>query len=41
MRDTGVRGVLVYCADFHCSRSIAINADQWPDDLRTHLPPSP
>jgi hypothetical protein len=28
MRDTGVRGVLVYCRDFHCSHSIAISADQ-------------
>jgi hypothetical protein len=22
MRDMGVRGVLVYCADFHCSHSV-------------------
>jgi hypothetical protein len=34
MRDMGVRGVLVYCADYQCSRSIAVMADQWPDDLR-------
>jgi hypothetical protein len=34
MRDAGVRGVLVYCADYKCSRSITISADQWPDDVR-------
>jgi hypothetical protein len=34
MRDTGVRGILVYCADFRCSHSIAISGDRWPDELR-------
>jgi hypothetical protein len=34
MRDMGVRRLLVYCADYRCSHSIAVNADQWPDDLR-------
>jgi hypothetical protein len=34
MRDMGVRGLLVYCADYRCSHSIAVSADQWPDDLR-------
>jgi hypothetical protein len=34
MRDMGVRGVLIYCADYRYSHSIAVNADQWPDDLR-------
>ena len=34
MRSSGVRGVLIYCADYHCSHSIAISADQWPDDVR-------
>ena len=34
MRDTGVRGVLIYCSDYKCSHSIAISADQWPDDMR-------
>ena len=34
MRDMGVRGVLIYCADYHCSHSVAISADHWPDDLR-------
>jgi hypothetical protein len=32
--DMGVRGVLVYCADRHCSHSLAMNADHWPDDVR-------
>jgi hypothetical protein len=34
MRDTGVRGILIYCSDYKCSHSIAISADQWPDDVR-------
>jgi hypothetical protein len=34
MRSSGVRGILIYCADFHCSHSIAINADKWPDHVR-------
>jgi hypothetical protein len=34
MRASGVRGILVYCCDFKCSHSIALSADQWPDDMR-------
>ena len=34
MRDMGVRGLLIYCADYRCSHSIAITGDHWPDDLR-------
>jgi hypothetical protein len=34
MREIGVRGILVYCADYHCSHSVALSADRWPDDLR-------
>jgi len=34
MREMGVRGNLIYCSDYHCSHSIAIGADQWPDDVR-------
>ena len=34
MRDMGVRGLLVYCADYRCSHSIAISGDDWPDDVR-------
>jgi hypothetical protein len=34
MRESGVRGVLVYYADHKCSHSIAICADRRPDDLR-------
>jgi hypothetical protein len=34
MRDMGVRGILVYCADFRCSHSMAISGDGWPDELR-------
>ena len=34
MREMGVPGLLVYCADYRCSHSIAINGDCWPDDVR-------
>ena len=34
MRSSGVRGLLVYCADFECGHSFAIIADQWPDNVR-------
>jgi hypothetical protein len=34
MRESGVRGILVYCADYQCSHSIAISGDPWHDDLR-------
>jgi hypothetical protein len=34
MRDMGVRGLLIYCADYRRSHSIAISGDHWPDDLR-------
>ena len=30
----GVQGLLVYCADYRCSHSIAISGDEWPDNLR-------
>jgi len=34
MRKMGVRGVLVYCSDYHCSHSVAISGDRWPDHVR-------
>ena len=34
MREMGVRGVLIYCADYHCSHSVAMNADCWAYELR-------
>ena len=34
MREAGVRGLLIYCADYRCSHSLAISDDAWPDDLR-------
>jgi hypothetical protein len=34
MRDMGIRGALVYCADHKCSHSVALSADQWADDVR-------
>ena len=30
MREMDVRGVLIYCADYHCSHSVALSADRWP-----------
>jgi hypothetical protein len=32
--EMGVRGVLIYCADYHCSHSVALSADRWPDEVR-------
>ena len=34
MRDMGVPGILIYCADYKCSHYIAISADQWADGVR-------
>jgi hypothetical protein len=34
MRNMGARGLLVYCADYRCSHTIAISGDPWPDDAR-------
>ena len=34
MRSSGVRGLLIYCADYKCSHRIGISADQWADDIR-------
>ena len=36
MRESGVRGLIVYCADYRCSHSIAISGDAWPDDARLY-----
>jgi hypothetical protein len=32
--DGGPTGILVYCADYRCSHSIAMSANQWPDEVR-------
>jgi hypothetical protein len=34
VRAQGVRGLLIYCADYRCSHSIAISSDYWSDDAR-------
>jgi hypothetical protein len=34
MRASGVRGLLLYCSDYHCSHWTTISGDQWPDDVR-------
>jgi len=34
MRESGVRGVLVYCSNYRCSHLMAIRADRWPAHVR-------
>jgi hypothetical protein len=34
MHASGVRGLLIYCSDYHCSDWTAINGDPWPDHVR-------
>jgi hypothetical protein len=34
MREMGVRGILIYCADYQCSHSVALSADRWSDEVR-------
>lgn len=34
MRASGVRGLLIYCTDYHCRPWTAISGDRWPDDLQ-------
>jgi hypothetical protein len=34
MRSSGVRGLLVYCSDYHCSQHVTISGDRRPDEMR-------
>jgi hypothetical protein len=34
MRASGVRVLLVYCADYRCAHAVRISADRWPDHIR-------
>jgi len=34
MRSSGVRGLLVYCADYKCAHAVRVGADRWPDHVR-------
>ena len=34
MRAMGVRGLLVYCADYKCAHLARITGDRWPDHIR-------
>ncbi len=34
MRASGVRDLLIYCADHHCSHCTRISAERWGDDVR-------
>ena len=40
MRESGARGLLVYCADYCCRHSIAVSGDGWPDDVSPFCVPS-
>jgi hypothetical protein len=35
MRDRGVRGLLIYCSDYKCSRLVTMSGDRWPEDIVT------
>ena len=30
MRNSGVRGLLIYCSDYKCSHLITMSGDGWP-----------
>src|SRR6266849_10171530 len=34
MRSSGMRGLLVYCADYQCAHAGRISADRWPYHIR-------
>ena len=34
MRAAGARGVIVFCRDHHCSHSVELDVECWPDSLR-------
>jgi hypothetical protein len=37
MRESGVRGLLVYCADYRCSHTVRLGDSEvelWPDSVR-------
>ena len=34
MRESGVREILIYCRDHHCSHHVTLDADCWPASLR-------
>jgi hypothetical protein len=33
MRESEVRGILIYCVDCHCSHLMAVSGDRWPDHV--------
>ena len=34
MRNSRVRGLLIYCSDYKCSHLITMSGDGWPDEIR-------
>jgi len=38
MGDSGVRGILIYCANYHCSHSVAISGDGQAAARACHAP---
>jgi hypothetical protein len=33
MRASGIRDLLIYCADYKCSHSTTVSGDRWPDHV--------
>jgi hypothetical protein len=33
-RNSGIRGLLIYCSEYKCSHPVSMSGDQWPDDMR-------
>jgi hypothetical protein len=36
MRNSGVRGLLLYCSDYRCCHPVTMSGDRWPDDVRLY-----
>ena len=34
MRESGPRRLLIYCADYKCAHSVALDSERWPDHIR-------
>jgi hypothetical protein len=34
MRASGIRDLLIYCADYRCNHSIQMSGDRWPGHVR-------
>ncbi|TYL69949.1 hypothetical protein [Bradyrhizobium cytisi] len=34
LREMGLSGVVIWCADYRCGHWVAVSADAWPDHMR-------